>query len=210
MNKLKNAYNYIKEKLQNRKTRAATILFLYLIFFIFVFIFVSSVPKNSKNISESKVNQNYSVYDDNYEYTYGIDIKYLSNNLKFLITGKIENLIQNETVKLYNEKTNNYEITLDYEIINPLLLDLKNIVSYVNNTDYEFLTNYKDGTIQKNYLINLNKIDSNLKNDENIEINVFEKNSNIDKITIDATNLDKLSDNNIISSKYTLQYKKIK
>ena len=54
MSKLKKIYEFIKEKLQNKRTRAATILSLYLIFFIFVFIFIGSAPK-SNNQNNKKI-----------------------------------------------------------------------------------------------------------------------------------------------------------
>lgn len=210
MKKLKSIYDFIKDKLQNRRTRAITILCLYAIFFVFVFIVINTAPPSSTNLKnkEEKKN-NYENVQKEYEYSYDIDIKRNTTNLKFLFTGIKTKDEKTEKIELFNDKTNTYEEIYDYEIINPLLLELKNIISYVNNIDSEFETNYKDGTIQKNYLVPLNIIDNNLSDNENIEFNIYEKDNYITKIVIDATNIDKIEDNTIINSKYTLEYSEI-
>ena len=210
MNKLKKIYNFIKEKLQNKRTRAATLLVLYLIFFVFVIMFLKNSPKNVKdNIKETTVKNNYSNIQEEYEYEYDIDIKREIGGLKFLFTGTKTKENQTEKVELYNEETGRYEEAFDYEIINPLLLNLDTIISYVNNIESEFSTNYKDNTVQNNYLVPINKIDENINSKELVEINIYKKDNFINKIIIDATNIDKLSDEEIINSKYTLNYKKI-
>ena len=210
MKKLKKVYEIIKEKLSDKRTRAFTILCLYLIFFIIIVVFLRTAPKNNDiEIKKEAKTQNYNNIQKEYDYTYNIEINRSTGDLNFIFTGTKKENEQNEKIELYNNKTGQFEEVLDYEIINPLLLDLSAIISYVNNIENEFSTNYKNGTIQSNYLVPLNTIDKNLSVDQYIEINIYEKNDFITKVIIDATNIDKLSDNNVLNSKYTLEYKKI-
>jgi len=207
MKKLKEIFSFIKEKYKNPRTRAALILGLYLILFIYLFIGLAGVDTASSTDNEQI--QNYTYINENYNYNYNIEITKNSNTNKYLFTGTNVNGIENQKVELYNHITKNYEEIFDYDDINPKFTDLNTIISYVNNLKEEFTTNYKDGTVQKNYLVELNKIDSNIDSNETIEINIYEKENFITKIIIDGTNFDSKTNNNVSYSKYILEYSEI-
>ncbi len=206
MNKIKEIYTFIKDKLKNKRTRALAILSLYFIFFLFMFLFIKfSSPKIDNTKTQEEVITNYKNINEFYNYEYSIEIEKTDKIDKYLLKGTNNNEGFTQQMYLYNPKTNNYEEILEYVDINSLFIDRDNIISYVDNLKEEFKTDYKDGTIQKNYLVSINKIDKNYQNAD-IEINVFEKDNFINKIVIDGTNLDNKSESGIISSKYTLIY----
>lgn len=209
MRKLRETFNFIREKLRNPRTRAATILGLYFIFFIFVIVWLRSVPTNTTNNESDEKIVNYSEVQKSYDYQYNIEISTTDDSLKYLITGNYNKENEIRKIEFYNNETNSYEITNEYEFVNDKLLVLDNIISYVNNLESEFSTNYKDGTIQKNYLVPINKIDEYLENNNTIEINVYKKDDFITKIILDTTNLDKVYNENILKVKYTLEYKNL-
>lgn len=210
MKKLKEVFDFIKNKLADKRTRAITILSLYFIFFVVIFIFISLAPKTSivnDNDDTEKI-VNYENINKNYKYEYTIEIEKNNQITKYLIEGVQNESEYTEVIKQYNIDTNDYELIYESEDINSLFINRDNLISYVNNLKEEFETDYKDGTIQKNYLVDINTIDKNY-NSETIEINVFEKENFINKIIVDGTNLDNKSKNNIIASKYTLIYTQI-
>jgi len=205
MKKLKEIFEFIKEKLRNPRTRAATILGIYFIFFIFIFIGLRTTPNNSQSNNGTNV-INYDIVQTNYNYKHEIEISTTDNTLRYLISGSNINEQETQKIEFYNNQTNKYEETNEYQFINEKLLDLNIIIDYVNNIESEFSTEYKDGTIQKNYLVPITKIDETIDSQLNIEINIYEKNGFITKIIIDSTNLDKTYNQNILKIKYILEY----
>lgn len=196
-----------KEVSKSDRTRAAIILGLYLIFFIFI---ISALNNGNSTPSNNNENiTNYTNISENYNYTYNIEIKNNEKTNKYLFTGIVNNNQQTMKMQLYNEETKKYETINEYEDVNPKFHDLNTIISYVNNLKEEFSTNYKDGTIQRNYLVELNKIDDDIDSTETIEINVFEKDNFITKIIIDGSNFDSKTNNKVTNSKYILEYTEI-
>ena len=207
MKQLKEIFNFIKEKYQNPRTRAAVILGIYLVFFVFLFIAVRT-PNTSSTNNNEQIN-NYTNIEENYNYSYNVEITKDNKTNKYLFSGISNEGNITEKVELYNNESKIYEGIFDYEDIDPKFINLKTIISYVNNIKEEFTTNYKDGTIQKNYLVELSKIDSNINSIETIEINVYEKDGFITKIIIDGTNFDSKTNEGVTYSKYILEYNKI-
>lgn len=206
MRKLKEIFEFIREKLKNPRTRAATILGLYLIFFIFVFAGLRAGASNNSETDNETAIINYDNVQNNYIYKYNMEISTNEKNLKYLFTGTQKDEEQTQKIEVYNSDLNKYIETNEYEYINERLLSLENVINYVNNIESEFSTNYKDGTIQKNYLVPITKIDETLNNQNNIEINVYEKENFITKIIIDSKNLEQIYHKNILKAKYILEY----
>lgn len=204
MKELKKVFEILKKGYQNPRTRSAVILGIYLIFFVFLFIGIRSPKEESSTNNDNIIN--YPNIIETYSYSYNIEITRDTYINKYLFTGINDNGKYTEKVELYNNDSKQYEETYDYEDINPKFIDLKTIISYVNNIKEEFTTNYKDGTIQKNYLVKLNNIDNNVTTDNTIEINIYEKDNFITKIIIDGTNFDSITNKNITKSKYILEY----
>lgn len=207
MKELKKVFDFIKEKYQNPRTRAAVILGIYFIFFVFLFIGLNNADNTSTTNDENI--QNYNNISEKYNYTYNIEIENSDHTDKYLFTGSYDLGNTTQKMELYNNETEQYEEILEYNNINPKFIDLKTIISYVNNIKEEFSTNYKDGTIQKNYLVELKKIDENVSSDKTVEINVYEKDNFITKIIVDGTNFDIETNEGVVSSKYTLEFEPI-
>lgn len=207
MKELKKVFEFIKEKYQNPRTRAAVILGIYGIFFAFLFVAINNADSTSSANNENI--QNYNNISEKYNYTYNIEIENSDHTDKYLFTGSYDEGNMTQKMELYNNETKQYEEIMEYSNINPKFIDLKTIISYVNNIKEEFTTNYKDGTIQKNYLVELNKIDENVTVDKTIEINVYEKDNFITKITIDGTNFDVETNDQVVSSKYILEFEEL-
>ncbi len=208
MKELKKVFDFVKEQYKNPRTRAAVILGIYFVFFVFLFIGLNSA--NSTSTINGENIQNYNNISENYNYAYNIEIENSDHTDKYLFTGLYNEGNTTQKMTLYNNETGEYEEILEYTNINPKFLDLKTIISYVNNIKEEFSTNYKDGTIQKNYLVELNKIDENVNSEKTVEINVYEKDNFITKIIIDGTNFDVETNEGVVSSKYTLEFEPIK
>lgn len=212
MKKLKEIYNVIKENLENPRMRAAVILSMYLIFFIIIFGLINSGKSETNTLTPNNEEEiiNYSSIQQEYEYQYNIEINEKEKTLKYLITGKESEREKSSLIKIYNEETNKYEIDTSYDkLYNEDFVNIKNIINLVNNINYEYTTEYKNGNILKNFLVPLNKINFSFDTNKNIEINIYEYNNFINKIVIDLTNLEKINNENIESVLYTLEYKNI-
>jgi len=207
MKELKKVFNYNKKMYENPRTRAAVILGIYFVFFVFLFILMKA-PNPNSDINNDKI-INYTNISENYNYTYSVEIGKNDITDKYMFTGTNDNGNITEKVELYNNVSKKYEEIFDYEDINPKFIDLNTVISYVNDIKEEFTTEYKDGTIQKNYLVELNTIDNNINQSGTVEINVYEKDLFITKIIIDGTNFDSKSNENVTNSKYILEYSKI-
>ena len=173
MKELKKVFEFIKKLYQNPRTRAAVILGMYAIFFIFVIALIRQVDDTPTNNTE--IINNYSSVQENYEYNHTVEMKVNNDTIKYLFIGSNNNGIVNEKVKIYDYEAKKYEEISKPENINTKLIDLEKIISYVNDVKEEFSTNYKDGTIQKNFLIELSKIDSSINYKKMVEINIYEK-----------------------------------
>jgi len=207
MKKLREIFEFTKEKLKNPRTRAATILGIYFIFFIFIFVGLKTPTSDNQNNNGKNIT-NYDIVQTDYKYKHAIEISTTDNTLRYLVSGSYINERETQKIEFYNKETNQYEETNEYQFINEKLLDLNIIIDYLNNIESEFSTEYKDGTIQKNYLIPITKIDETLNNKDNIEINIYEKDEFITKIIIDSSNLDKIYNENFLKVKYILEYSK--
>ncbi|MBQ7140986.1 MAG: hypothetical protein IJO32_05730 [Bacilli bacterium] len=213
MKKLKETYEFIKEKLEDTRTRSATILGLYAIFFFLLFLLLSTGTGN--NVEKANTNNleeiiNYSNIQKEYEYTYNLEIREIDKITKYLITGKESIEEKNNLVKIYNDVSQDYVIDNSSEkLYDEEFINLNKIISLVNDIDYEYTTEYKNGDILKNYLVPLNKINYLYDLKENIEISIYEYDNFINKIVIDLTNYEIKNNNNIESVIYTLEYKNI-
>jgi len=207
MKKLREIFEFTKEKLKNPRTRAATILGIYFIFFIFIFVGLKTPTSDNQNNNGKNIT-NYDIVQTDYKYKHAIEISTTDNTLRYLVSGSYINERETQKIEFYNKETNQYEETNEYQFINEKLLDLNIIIDYLNNIESEFSTEYKDETIQKNYLIPITKIDETLNNKDNIEINIYEKDVFITKIIIDSSNLDKIYNENFLKVKYILEYSK--
>ena len=220
MKKLKEIYNSFSETMENPRKRAIIIFCMYIIFFLVVILMINVGRSVNVNKSETTTNNtndneqvkqelNYKNISEEYEYTADIEIEENDGINKYQIVGKNTSTEKSETTKIYNKETEEYELTQKPVIINDKFMNLSEVISYVNDRDFEFSTSYKDGTILKNYLVPVKLLDETVTSDENIEVNVYELNGNINKIVIDSTNLDKLKNDKVNSIIYFVEYKNL-
>ena len=220
MKKLKEIYNSFSETMENPRKRAIIIFCMYIIFFLVVILMINVGRSVNVNKSETTTNNtnnndqveqelNYKNISEEYEYTADIEIEENDGINKYQIVGKNTCTEKSETTKIYNKETEEYELTQKPVIINDKFMNLSEVISYVNDRDFEFSTSYKDGTILKNYLVPVKLLDETVTSDENIEVNVYELNGNINKIVIDSTNLDKLKNDKVNSIIYFVEYKNL-
>ena len=181
MQELKKIWNFFKNLWKNKQTRAAAILLIYLIFISILVITIRtnddySNNDSSSNVEESENNKNNEYdkednqlkYYDNYIYDIEITLETLE---KYKISNNIEN---QKKYYIFNTETNNYDI-IDNIPNNIADIDLDYILYLINNTEIEYTTKYKDGTILNNYNIKLNNIQTNLNvkyNSENEILNM--------------------------------------
>ncbi len=220
MKKLKEIYNSFSETMENPRKRAIIIFCMYIIFFLVVILMINvgrsvnvnkseTTTNNTNNNEQVKQELNYKNISEEYEYTADIEIEENDGINKYQIVGKNTSTEKSETTKIYNKETEEYELTQKPVIINDKFMNLSEVISYVNDRDFEFSTSYKDGTILKNYLVPVKLLDETVTSDENIEVNVYELNGNINKIVIDSTNLDKLKNDKVNSIIYFVEYKNL-
>lgn len=211
MKKLKEAYNNFSVLMQNPRIRAIVILSMYAIFFILIFLLIN-LGRNATYKEEINKNgkidriQNYKNTYTSYDYTSNIEIDIDSELTKYLVTGTNSPSEKSQLIKIYNSEIDDYEIYNQSTIINDNFFNIDNIIKYVNDIKFEFSTEYKDGSILKSYLVPINRINSNITSEENVEINVYEFDNKIIKVIINSSNLDKLSDDKINSVLYTIEF----
>ena len=188
MNKFMNFWNTIVKLWKDKRTRSAIILGAYLIFIIIVIVFIrvnsdlvndSSLDSNTENYSnELEENNNLMYYND---YKYDIIVTKPTGEI-YKISNNNEEDIKN--YYSYNNNLKEYEIVKDInqDIIN-LELDLEYILYLINNTEPEYTTKYKDGTLLNNYFISLNNTEVELSikySEDNFILNMNTEIYNID------------------------------
>ncbi len=212
MNKLKDIIEFVKDKLQNKRTRAITLLSLYFIFFAFVFVFIK-INSNSVSIQpdsekESIITNKYINLSKDYSYKYSIEIQTFKEVNKYQMVGRYINNETDYTIeKLINNK---YAIIDNFDLINKKMLYIENILKCIENKEYEYQTKYKNGGVLENYRIPIKELDENYTDDDMVEINIESKDNFINKITFNCSKLDQFINKNVIISKYDLEYEIIK
>lgn len=161
---MKEYLNKFNKFRKDPKKKSISLLIIYGIFFIFVFIYISgNKPINSPNdIDTNNQNQNDNINDvTSYEYTYEI----IQNDLNFKGKGIYYNNKNKIEIDGNFIKENNYQIS--FAILYDNKLNYNNLDNFLKNYDYESKTEYKDGNIKYEYIINNNDMIKYL----NIELN---------------------------------------
>ena len=202
MNKLKEILDFIKEKLENKKTRAITILILYFIFFVILGAMIN-INKNNSYEEDEKINIDYNNLKNDYSYIYEVDI----NDNNYLVEGSyINNENTNTIKKLVDEE---YIIIDNYELINKELLYIETILKVIENKDYEYETIFRNGNRLEHYKVLIKEFDNTYINDTDyIDIDITMLDEFITEIKFDASKLDNFINEDIKTSNYILKYTK--
>lgn len=201
MDKKKSKWVILKEMWKDPKKHAIICLCLYAIFFLGIFIMfkVMSITSSIKNENkETHELTELEMYKDmnNYEYNYNISL----NGNTYYIEGTV--YLNKEKFELKNNNTsfyitdNNQEYDNDYlnleDSINLNLEMIKpnNIYLILKDLNPTSTTEYKDMTKKEVYNLKLDRIKDILRNtynnyEENIVINIYSQNKEINKIEID-------------------------
>ncbi len=197
---MKNFIKKIKEFKKDPKKRSLYLLIVYGIFFIIVFIYIKSgqpsntpikYDNNSQTANENIENSQNKKEISNYEYTYEINkdnnlLKisgtYYDNKDNFKLDSEDYNI---KDYYIYSNTTN--ELIVEFPISR---LSYNEIEKLLNNFDYNSKTEYKDGNISYEYIIN-NKDYKTFINDSNdIDGNIkiiVNKKDYIEKLEIDLS-----------------------
>ena len=172
MSSLKKFINFLIELWKNKRTRALFFFILYLIFIVIIVIFVrinadfsdleeNNNTNNTNNTTNTELNNNIDnidklSYPEKYNYVMEITIE---NNEKYKI--EYDNINNKYNNYFYNQNTNVYDI-IDVIPTYVRNIDLNYILYLVNSTEKEYVTNYKDGTIQNAYNLIMDNSPANL------------------------------------------------
>lgn len=207
---MKEYWNKFKEFRKDPKKRSISLLIVYGIFFIFVIIYVRSykpAPPIESNNNQSIIKDSINAVTS-YEYNYDI----IKDNTIINISGThYEN---KDIFKIdsdnYNVKDNYIYSTLDDNktIEFPLdRLNYNNIEKLLNNFDYNYKIEYKNGQIKYDYIVSNKDYSTYYQEENNNEGNVYiitVKSDYINKIEIDLSEYYKIN-----NYKITIQYTNI-
>lgn len=195
--------NYIKmirENLKDPKKKALTQLGLYFIFFLVVFILLRSAGSYNSIPSENVTPQTpIEKYEEMKGYTY--KVTYTNIDKTDIIEGTYydnKSLFTFNNFKYYYEDSL-YLIDNDTYYLNNIEYNIskvfnKNLSSIIKELEEESKTEYKDGTIVTNYIIDSNKMYKYLYELEGtytnlVSVSIKENESEIHNIVIDLSNL---------------------
>lgn len=215
---MNNAYvKKFKELLENRRTRAAVILFLWFLFFLFIFAafdvrkpqkesYVSSTLEDWKGKTTYEYQMTLSIDDKEYKIN---GHKYVSRE-EFVLEDTVYYLENNLLYRLENgnrvPEENTVLLGLDFTKLSPTQLE-----EIISKGSLQYTTNYEDGLVKKGYEIPLSDVISWYRNltvsDSNtMAIELSEKNKQIVEVNIDFTHVIQYSQPSIKNYQIKINY----
>lgn len=213
--------------------RALIYLGMYTLFFIFVFMFINS-NQTEKSVQPKPIKTAIEKYSEMTNYEFDFQLKKETNEINPKINKDINNNLvvfggkTKDNVTIINNKyflKNNtiYEI-IDEQIkvlpatlvdINIFKLKPDNISKLINLGELNYETKFKDGSLEKSYLVPLKDVVKNFKGEEivdpkkSIEIKYKEKDKVINEVVLDLSNYQNYINKNNNSYIIKINYKNI-